>query len=162
MVLNKHKFIATLILFPTYLLPGTQQWVLWMSSAFSLPLSLYLWWLTTHNALRSQTILGRYIYRSARTRSRCWLYMRSTRPAGWGLLVQSSSSKKDGCMGAPVATPYRSGCPIVHPHGVDYGILYSQDQAKDGWAQSNKKNDPCAKRFMVLIYRDLLNYYCTC
>ena len=89
-----------------------------------------------------------YIYTGLRARdrgvdyspsTRCWLYMRSTRPAGWGLLVQSSSSKKDGCMGAPVATPYRSGCPIVHPHGVDYGILYSQDQAKDGWAQSNKK-----------------------
>ena len=31
----------------------------------------------------------------------------------------------------------RIGCNAAH--GVDYGLLYNQDQAKDGWAQSNKK-----------------------
>jgi len=47
-----------------------------------------------------------------------------------GLACTIKLKQKDGCMGAPVATPYRSGCPIVHPHGVDYGLLYDQDQAR--------------------------------
>jgi hypothetical protein len=144
--------------------PGTQQRVLWISPAFSLSL-----WLTetTHNALRSQTMLGRYIYRSARERmwhrigkvyqelassNQCNTSVHprgvdyATRPAGLGFACTIKLNQNgwmhhawSACTGCKPTTPCRSGSSylIVFSHSTSTVLTMRRGRQVLGPAQSS-------------------------